>query len=74
MSKDIPASLHEKFKYWRKTKNNFRLHEAKDLLGLSVSYISDLENGKEEVSKRVFRAYHAADPDLFPLTDANLML
>lgn len=66
--------LPEKIKYWRTKKNDYGLHEAKAILGISIGYISDLENGKLEMTMNVFRKYHEADPDLFPLTDASLLI
>lgn len=71
---EFVGTLPEKAKYWRTKKNDYNLHEAKKILGLSIGYISDLENEKEDFNERIFFKYHRADPALFPLSDANLLL
>lgn len=65
--------LNAKVAAWRK-KMGLTLHATRDLIGLSVGHICDLENGKEPVTPRTFRKYHDADPAFFPLSDAGLMI
>lgn len=66
--------LRDRIKKWRSEKNDFTLMQAKELLGFSIGYISDLENGNYEITSPVYRAYHKADPDMFPLSDAGLLI
>lgn len=68
---EFDRSLPGLAKKWRTEYNDFTLHQAKNILNLSIGYISDLERGKVEFSKAVFLSYHLAEPDLFPMTLAS---
>lgn len=46
----------EKLRLWRTTEG-FTLEEAAPVIGLSVSYISELENGEKELSRNVIKKY-----------------
>lgn len=74
MTTEFIKGLAGKFLDWRTKKNDFTLHEAKKLLGLSIGYISDLENGKLDATTNVFLKYNAVDGEMFPLSDANLLI
>lgn len=71
-------TLNAKIKAWREGANKqgrkITLFEIRDTMGISVGYMSDIETGKAEVTKSIFRKFHTADPDFFPLSDAGLMI
>lgn len=46
----------EKLRLWR-TSQGLTLEQAEPVLGLSVSYISELETGKREFSRNVIQKY-----------------
>ncbi len=70
--------MHQRMEAWRKGQNptgkKMTLHSAKERLGLSIGYISDLESGKVPVTMQVYRKYHEADPAAFPVADAGLLI
>lgn len=57
-------------KAWREDEG-LTLHQAKVRLGMSVGYISDLENGNVPWSDRAFLRYHRQSSDRFPLALAS---
>lgn len=68
-----PLPLPERMKFWR-TAQGYTLHEARNILNLSIGYISGLEAGKVPITIPVFRKYHEVAPDHFPLEDAGLLI
>lgn len=65
--KSLPALA----KKWRKEVMNIKLEQAKHILGMSIAYISELENGVVEFSDRAFLAYHRVAPEMFPMELAS---
>ncbi len=72
------APLNERLKLWRKGQNDsgekMTLHQAKNVLGISIGYISDLEAGKLPIGMKVYKKYNHADPVRFPVADVGLLL
>jgi len=63
---EFASELSALIKQWR-LDAGWTLHQARAETGLSIGYISDLENGKVEFSDMVFLRYHKLDPDIFSI-------
>ncbi len=53
------VQIGDKLRLWRTTEG-FTLEDAEPVLGLSVSYISELETGVKDISSNVIKKYLAA--------------
>ena len=63
----------ERAKQWR-ARENLNLEQAREKIGLSIGYISDLENGVCVMSNKAYKKYNAVAPDLFPLAEMGLLI
>lgn len=63
----------ERAKAWRK-REDLTLEQAREKVGLSIGYISDLETGVCTMSNKAYKRYNHVAPDLFPLQEMGLLI